>query len=224
MELTKEQIHYIDNRLVKYGIEYWDIRIEMLDHVVSDVEKKLEEGEDFKKAVHRSFVTLGWKGTFSHVNKLGWKNTNKFYRRIYFKGFVDFFKSLKNVLLFLCCFLVYYYISEVVELKIFIIISYVLFLIPTFIFFYESFIIWRKKFGKSVHKQYGLQYLISTTLLLQIIMLSLKSEGLLSMPIEYHKLTLFILIPVHLIFTISGYKVYKKAISRVEKMINQLLS
>jgi hypothetical protein len=41
MELTKEQVHYIENRLENEGIKYWDIRIEMLDHVVSDVENRM---------------------------------------------------------------------------------------------------------------------------------------------------------------------------------------
>jgi len=224
MELTKEQIQYIDHRLENDGIEYWDIRIEMLDHVVSDVEERLEKGEDFKQSVQKSFVGLGWKGTFSHVNTQGWKNTNKLYRKMYLKGFIRFFKNLKNILLFISCFGVYYYISILIDLKFFVQFSYALFIIPTVIYFYESYIIWKKKYGKSVHKQYGLHYLISTTLLLQIIMLSLTPSGLPSIPLEYHKLTLFILIPIHLIFTLSGYKVYKKAISRVEKMRNQLLS
>ena len=48
MELTKEQIQYIENRLIKDGVKYWDIRIEMLDHIVSDVEKTLDKGTPFK--------------------------------------------------------------------------------------------------------------------------------------------------------------------------------
>lgn len=38
MQLTKEQIQEIDNRLKKDGIKYWDLRIGLLDHVVTDVE------------------------------------------------------------------------------------------------------------------------------------------------------------------------------------------
>jgi len=49
MKLTKTQIDYIENQLIKNGVKYWDIRIELLDHVVSDVENSLENQEDFKK-------------------------------------------------------------------------------------------------------------------------------------------------------------------------------
>ena len=45
MQLTTKQIQEIDNRLKRNGIVYWDIRIEMLDHVVTDVENRLEKGE-----------------------------------------------------------------------------------------------------------------------------------------------------------------------------------
>jgi hypothetical protein len=39
MKITKEQIKYIDHRLENNGLKYWDIRIEMVDHVVSDLKK-----------------------------------------------------------------------------------------------------------------------------------------------------------------------------------------
>lgn len=65
MELTKEQIQFIDYRLENDGIKYWDVRIELLDHTVSYVEKRLTQKEDFKKLVHEAFVNLGWKGNFN---------------------------------------------------------------------------------------------------------------------------------------------------------------
>ncbi len=68
MELSKEQIQYIDHRLENEGVKYWDIRIEMLDHIVSDVEKTLkpENSEyEFKEIVQDSFVALGWKENFN---------------------------------------------------------------------------------------------------------------------------------------------------------------
>ena len=68
MELTKEQIKYIDHRLENDGIKYWDIRIEMLDHVVSNIENKLQQQSsenDFKEMVQESFIELGWKENFN---------------------------------------------------------------------------------------------------------------------------------------------------------------
>ncbi len=223
MELTKEQIKDIDYKIEQYGVEYWDVRIELLDHVVSFIESNLEKKEDYKKTLHKAFLSVGWQGGFKHLNTLAWKNTNKFYRKIYLKGFIDFFRKKSNIFIFIVCFICYYIASELLNLKTFVTISYILFLIPSLIFFYESFITWRKKYGKSVHKQYGLHYIITTTLILQIIPMSLKDSGLFTIPSDYHKIILFILIPCHLIFTLSGYKVYKKAISKVENMRKELL-
>lgn len=59
MKLTKEEIQYIDNYLIKSKVKYWDVRVELLDHIASAVEEKIEEeGISFNEAlleVHQSF-------------------------------------------------------------------------------------------------------------------------------------------------------------------------
>ena len=67
MELSKEKIQYIENRLKNEGVKYWDIRIEMLDHIVSDVEHQMQKGEKFNIAVQNCFIALGWKNGFKQL-------------------------------------------------------------------------------------------------------------------------------------------------------------
>jgi hypothetical protein len=59
MKLTKEEIKFIDDYLIKNEVKFWDVRLELLDHVVSAVEDKIEnEGVSFNEAlleVHRGF-------------------------------------------------------------------------------------------------------------------------------------------------------------------------
>ena len=59
MKLTKEEIKYIDNYLIKNEVKYWDVRLELLDHIVSAVEDKIEnEGISLNEAlleVHHGF-------------------------------------------------------------------------------------------------------------------------------------------------------------------------
>tara|TARA_B100000809_G_C15024860_1_gene489756 strand:- start:579 stop:743 length:165 start_codon:yes stop_codon:yes gene_type:complete len=43
-----------------------------------------------------------------------------------------------------------------------------------------------------------------------------------SLPMEYHKPLLFLIIPLHLILTYSGYEIYKKAITKLDKMRAEL--
>tara|TARA_R110002033_G_scaffold140581_1_gene179353 strand:- start:288 stop:1007 length:720 start_codon:yes stop_codon:yes gene_type:complete len=59
MKLTKQEIQFIDNYLIKNEVKYWDVRLELLDHIVSAVEDKMtNEGVSFNEAlldIHRGF-------------------------------------------------------------------------------------------------------------------------------------------------------------------------
>lgn len=59
MKLTKEEIKFIDNYLIKNEVKHWDVRLELLDHIVSAVEDKMsEDGISFNEAlleVHQGF-------------------------------------------------------------------------------------------------------------------------------------------------------------------------
>ncbi|SDT86673.1 hypothetical protein SAMN04487762_0064 [Polaribacter sp. Hel1_33_78] len=97
MELTKQQIKYIDHRLENDGIKYWDIRIEMLDHVVSDVEERFiaeNSDNDFKEMVQESFIALGWRENF---NGGGFDeilaSRLKLYNRNRNKNFIEYIKK-----------------------------------------------------------------------------------------------------------------------------------
>lgn len=58
-KLSREEIQYIDNYLIKSKVKYWDVRMELLDHIASAVEEKIEKKEvSFNEAlleVHQSF-------------------------------------------------------------------------------------------------------------------------------------------------------------------------
>ncbi|MBC2843836.1 hypothetical protein [Winogradskyella flava] len=59
MKLTKEEIKYIENYLIKNEVKFWDVRLELLDHIVSAIEDKIDnEGISFNEAlldVHHGF-------------------------------------------------------------------------------------------------------------------------------------------------------------------------
>lgn len=61
MSLSKENIQFIDNYLKNNEVIYYDIRMEMLDHVASAVEQKMEtENLDFYDAF-KSYMVLNKK-------------------------------------------------------------------------------------------------------------------------------------------------------------------
>jgi len=117
MDLTKEQIQYIENRLIKDGVKYWDIRIEMLDHIVSDVENTLNTDTPFKESVQNAMVKLGWKENFNGSNFEGiiqqrTKDIAKKYRNIFWDDLKKTMMKPKSILLFVLLFLFLFIFKE----------------------------------------------------------------------------------------------------------------
>ena len=59
MELTKSQIQQIDNRLKSGGIKYWDLRLEIIDHIATDLEQN-SKSNDFNKELNNSLKRIGY--------------------------------------------------------------------------------------------------------------------------------------------------------------------
>jgi len=57
-KLTPQQVRFIDDYLIKNKVKYWDVRIELIDHIANLLEEKLNNGVSFEDAmlkVHREF-------------------------------------------------------------------------------------------------------------------------------------------------------------------------
>lgn len=113
MKLTKEEIKYIDNYLIKNDVKFWDVRLELLDHMVSAVEDKIEnKGISFNEAlleVHQGFGNRIQNGYTNEINFekalfIDGKGFKKFtfkkqkeigrkHRRVYRKTFLSFLLS-----------------------------------------------------------------------------------------------------------------------------------
>lgn len=117
MELTQKQIKYIEDRLIKDGVKYWDIRLEILDHVVTDVEKRIDLGEKFRVAVQNSFISLGWKENFngSCFEELITEKHKIYasrYNRNYWKYFKEAFLKTSTLVYSVSLLLVLYFFRE----------------------------------------------------------------------------------------------------------------
>jgi hypothetical protein len=212
MEITKEQILYIDKRLKKEGIKYWDIRIEMVDHVVSDLEKNAKTS-DFKIELEVTLKKMGWSGNLSDIHRESWKNANRHYRKMYHKGFVYFFKKLKNFSILATSLLVFYVVSEMISFKGFKNLSFILFLAPM-VFVLIAF----KNYGRSVNLDYGFSYFLMSFLILNIF-----PSLFIDQTETVQKSVWFMILPLHSVAFYSAYHLYKKAIHKVEEMRKELL-
>lgn len=59
MELTKEQIQFIEHFLDKRGLDYVDVKYEVLDHLVTDVENLMDNNMSFEEAFKTA--SLKWR-------------------------------------------------------------------------------------------------------------------------------------------------------------------
>ncbi len=102
MKLPKEDILFIDRYLLNSGIEFIDIRLEMVDHVVSTIESIMENGD--KREFYYIFkeYMVNHKADLLHNNKQFLKRATK---NIGFKIWKQF-SSLKGLLLFSIIFFV----------------------------------------------------------------------------------------------------------------------
>lgn len=213
MKLSKAQIQEIDQRLKKGGIKYWDVRIEMVDHLVTDIEER-GVTNNFEEELQKALKRANWHYDLNEINTQSWKNTNKLYRRKFFKEIWRFISSIKGITLLLLFVSSHYYFSTIVSHKTYIIVSYILFVLPILFYLYLSMHIWLKKYGRSVHIDYGLNYMLSSFLLLQAIPQSVFKNA----TDDTQKLIWLILLPSYFIMMYAGYKGFQSAFKKVKQM------
>ena len=92
MKLTKDQIQFIDTYLINTNILYIDIRYEMMDHIATAVEEKMEaENLDFHDAFKNYMV----------ANKSELMNNNKSSKFFSWNEVIRFLKYLINPIMLL---------------------------------------------------------------------------------------------------------------------------
>lgn len=131
MELTKVQIQRINDFLEGIGIDFLDIRLEMVDHIASEIEEKIDDKEAFfeNKGFETPFVRymLSRKEGFKkRYNKQAKKQRSSITKTI----FTDITKLLlqpKTLVPVLILFLASYYFKDIYQ-KEFTIVFFILFL------------------------------------------------------------------------------------------------
>ncbi len=99
MDLSKEQLLQIDNYIFVCGIQFCDVRTEVVDHFANILEQKLEENPalNFKHEIiniHKNFSDNSFKKLLEEKTK---SVTKKFYKQS-FKHFITFFKLPKIII------------------------------------------------------------------------------------------------------------------------------
>ncbi|MCF6280116.1 MAG: hypothetical protein L3J14_07190, partial [Flavobacteriaceae bacterium] len=161
MELTKEQIQFIDDYLKEQKVKFWDVRIELIDHIAS----KLEENPEVK--LTRTFLIREF-GTSITLDKVVFEKQQllmKKYSRLRFKTALTLLKSPIELIGFILC---YYYIFSMYS-SVFVRVSQFLFYTPILISF--IFIAYHRiKKNKSLHLKTALYFIMLSVLFNSLVM------------------------------------------------------
>ncbi len=230
MPLTKEQIRHIDNYLKHHQVKYWDIRIDLLDHIISSVEDKMAQGCSFDNSlieVHKSFgnkMTRFWNTGIENsvfANGDGYKKLiaqkrigiNKKCRRLIFKEIVSLSKSVKslpNLLIFLIMTYSFFFIFEKVSFDNLTRIYLACLFIPAFIAIGYSIYNYIKK-NLSIHLEYAMIYLMNPFLIFNMIYQLTRPDGeFFNVTLQTEQIIILISTPIYLFLTYTSFKVYLK--------------
>jgi len=154
MSLSSENIKFIDNYLKNSEVIYYDIRMEMLDHVATAVEQKMEaENLDFYDAF-KSYMVVNKKEVLKGNKEEG------LYFKDPLKKFGRFVIQPLQLLLALCVFMGVYFSTIYFGLKDFYKHYFWLIIISYLIFGFIHFLLTRKKKLYYIDKNFSILFLL----------------------------------------------------------------
>lgn len=87
MELTTTQIHRVEQFLESKNINYIDLKVEILDHIISDIENYIEKGHSFEDAY--VMVKIRWEKYF--------RETTSFYFGMFYSNSKIIINKVKKI-------------------------------------------------------------------------------------------------------------------------------
>ena len=217
MKLSKDQIITIDDYLKENGVKYWDIRLELIDHFASKLEK-LDYVDLSKNLFIREFGTYA---SLEYIQEEKRKSINKKYRKLFFQEVLNFFKSTKNILTFIVLSFFYYQFYKHLNTKVFLKLSVLLAIIPVIIALLFQFYIWIKK-NKSIYLATALFYFMFTFLLYNMVIQLTINDSFFEIPGQTQGVIILISLPFYLVGMFSGFKVFNKTHKEYTKIYNEL--
>ena len=177
VNLNKNQLAHLSRLIKMKGVSYYDVNLEMTDHVASEVEEEIEtSGLEYMKAVKKVFLRYD-RFHFMNIEEEKTKEIQKKSWQQAWKSFLKFF-TIPKIIITVCLFLLFQVLIDN---------GYLEYISYSFIFFIVTisgslFYLKRKWIGKGnylqLHKFHGW-----FTLLFQLIlqgMLYLPKDGLIS--------------------------------------------
>ncbi len=235
MSLSKKQIDYLLDFVKKHYVEWYDLQIEMVDHLANDIEQIMKDnpGISFEEALNRAFKKFGPMGFMEIAEK---KQTA--IRKKYFINILKEFKSLVSSYQFL------YFVFSTIIISFLLIYSpykkniilfflILLLIIPLYFFIkYRKKISYKKKKGEKI-------YLVETSILQSIALMYtlftfnfivhthlpiLKKLATQKLPPFFYFLYAFVIVFILFWYYFGFIKVPKKMIQKTKEQYEKLLA
>jgi hypothetical protein len=222
MKLTKENIQTIDTYLTKKGISYWDIRLEMTDHIACKMESK-KGTYDFESLFNHTVRELGWENDLKGFENRRLKTINKTIRKKYFGIILGYFTRLKSLVLVVLSIFAFYLIVQNVSFKTFKIFSFLLFGIPI-IYFTLHYAYTSIKIKKSGYMLYGYFYVVFFMLMSNLFYQWPRPGGFIEVSELTRQNIIFFTTIFNVLFICSGIKVYLETYKQYNEVYKRLNS
>lgn len=142
MKLTEEQITYIENYIKSFDIKYYEVYMEILDHMILSVEAILEENKEitFEEAVVKAkvegFGKNGFRGMMDEKLKLAQNQARKQNNKM-IKEYFTFPKIVMTLSVFVGYFVFLGFFDDPKKINIYCIIFIALLAILQFVYFWK---------------------------------------------------------------------------------------
>ncbi len=217
MELTKAQVTEIEEHLKSNGVKYWDIRIEMLDHIATDIEQKMELGGSFEEAKKEALQKLGWNGSLKDVVFQRLQSINKKVRGQYFRRFANLFMHFSSLFLIVLVTVFLVLLYSKIDSEMAKNISRAIYYFPSLLAF--GFLIGTFLLKKSAYLEYGSFYIIFSFTILNAVLLVARDGNVSEETYKWLYLSVAI---VNALAVYAGIKTYLSVRKEVQKMQKQL--
>lgn len=215
MELSKEQIVSLEQYLEKRGLKYWDIRMELLDHLATDIELRIAKGESFQSAKESAIYALGLSGNLEGFTKRKLLGINKIVRKQFFYKTAELFTKPTYLVQLLCFISCYAFIYAFASLTVFKFITIILLFLPisvgVILYFSEFF-----KKRKSGYLTYTSFYIFFSFMMLNLFLQLPKPNGIFPVTKETQLFIWFLVTCVNSIFASAGILIHINAVKKIK--------
>ncbi|MBO9673749.1 MAG: hypothetical protein J7577_09930 [Sphingobacteriaceae bacterium] len=221
MDLTKEQLAYIRSFIQQKGFKYIDVQMEILDHVASSVEERMEADPalKFEDAINETHKAFGSDG-FAVIQKSVVNGLKKKYSRFFWQNFLNYF-GYKHILLVLFLGFVVYKLQEIMSSDAF----YITYIAGMFSVFALLLLY---NFRDSIYKQYmsyksAVSFLtfLGSFLVITNLAISRSNQVLTTFSLNRSFLIVSVLITLFIVYFIAALKTAKVGMRESKQLMDK---